>query len=550
VKLPTKLPIGHPSPTAAGGEFFIVDRRTFSAACALGLNPAIAYLTIARGAGSRQKSAWSVHAIERYTGISRPKARIAIDTLIDGQLIKLERAGTSPVYEISTAHQPEATQFSADERIVLKLFDEKKELYVPRRHRATAIGLASRGFLIAETNGWYSKRSDAFSSGPQPIWLPNALVDGAADETPPLALLRQMQDVRRLKLFVTLYNVNNLPNDGGVARAILYEEHPLKMVSQRGPLTIWGFNSAGTTVSTSSTPLHSIFLTGQKNDKGDDTGLADFWSALEGFGRCGLMKFVPHVFESDKPEAEMLHAYATERDVGETWEHGVADAAHNAALVNLEPTYRDWATENDFRLLPVPSHISNVAVIGIARLRYRPQTRMTAAWFAMSKERSQAWQTTYELMVQRQNSLERTGGFDVRTGPRQRLGEIGALPSRLRVPTALEPVGIQPIDNTPKGSKPDGEAPSKQSTPPAEMPEKQKPSAPPKLMTRADWLRRRRQEEEEEAAAKAAKARAQQQAGAPTTELNGTRPVFAGPELDEEEEEPSAFRRKSPAPAA
>jgi hypothetical protein len=146
-----------------------------------------------------------------------------------------------------------------------------------------------------------------------------------------------MQDVRRLKLFIHLYDVNNLPNDGGVSRAILYREYNLKKVSQRGPLTIWGFDSGCTTFSASATPLHNFFLTGQKNDKGADTGMPDFWSALEGLSSCGLMNFIPYVFESNKPEAEMMHPFAAECDVGETWEHNVADAAHAAALICLGP---------------------------------------------------------------------------------------------------------------------------------------------------------------------------------------------------------------------
>jgi hypothetical protein len=404
-----------PARTAAGGEFFVVDRRTFVAACKLGLNPAIAYLTIARGAGSRSTSAWSVDAIERYTGISRPKAKIAITTLIENRIITSERRGTRPLYGIVAFHEWLATTLSANDRFVLELIDDKKEVRIPKSHShsSTAIDLASRG-LLNNDNRWFSKRSELFSNEPLRIWLPNTIVDGAADETPPLALLRQMQDVRRLQLFIALYDFNNLPNDGGVSRALLYQEHALKKVSQRGPLTIWAFNSACNTVSTSSRPLHNIFLTGQKDDRGDDPGLTDFWSALKGLSGCGLMNFIPHVFESNKPEAEMLHAYAIEPDVGETWEHGVADAAHAAALVSLEPAHREWAAENEFHLLPVPSHISNVAVIGIARLRYRPQTRMTAAWFAMSKGRSEAWQSTYESMVQSQNSPENRGSTDVR----------------------------------------------------------------------------------------------------------------------------------------
>jgi len=403
-----------PSPNTKPGEFFVVDRRTFMAASALGLNPAIAYLVIARGAGSRRTSAWSIDAIERYTGTSRPKAKIAVATLIENHIITLERAGTRPIYGIVSGQEWEANSFTADDRNVLKLIGEKKPLQ-RRIDIDTAQNLARRGVLIAEGYQRFSKKPDAFfSEEPRSVWLPNAIVDGAANERPPLALLRQMQDVRRLRLFIALYDVNNLPNDGGVSRAILYREYNLKKVSQRGPLTIWGFDSGCTTFSASPTPLHNFFLTGKKNDKGDDTGMPDFWSALEGLSSCGLMNFIPHVFESNKPEAEMMHPYATERDVGESWEHSIADAAHAAALACLEPVYREYAAENEFHLLPLPSHISNVAVIGIARLRYRPQTRMTAAWFATSKGRSAAWQTTYESMVQNHNSLQETSRLDVK----------------------------------------------------------------------------------------------------------------------------------------
>ena len=41
------------------------------------------------------------------------------------------------------------------------------------------------------------------------------------------------------------------------------------------------------------------------------------------------------------------------------------------------------ATKNGIhRLVPVPRHIANVQMIGIARLRYRPHTNMTRAWWA------------------------------------------------------------------------------------------------------------------------------------------------------------------------
>lgn len=387
------------SKNTAGGKFFVVDRRAFAAACRLGLNPAVAYLTVVRGAGSRPKSLWSVDAIERYTGISRPKAKLAVTTLLDNGLLSLERAGTRPLYGIVPAHELPNLVLSVDDRIVLGLVGEGA--IVPTSHYVTAYGLLRRDFLSHERKRWSLKNSELLSSEPQHVWLPNAIIEGAADETPPVALLRQMQDVRRLQLFVSLYDTSDLPNDGGVSRLALRRTHTLTKIGQRGASTIWGFGHGIQTTSTGD--LHQHFLTG-KHEAGKDTGLPDFWAALTGLEECGLIEFIPHVFESDKPEAEMLHAYPVEDGGCEPWERSVAIAAHAAGLVCLTPGRQQWAVEQVRHLLPVPSHITQLAVIGIGRLRYRPQTRMTAAWFAKSKERSEAWQTVYERITRNEGT--------------------------------------------------------------------------------------------------------------------------------------------------
>ncbi len=59
------------SATGAGqGDFFAVDRRAWARACALGLNPAVAYLVLARGTSADNRSTtWSAQAIEKYTGV-------------------------------------------------------------------------------------------------------------------------------------------------------------------------------------------------------------------------------------------------------------------------------------------------------------------------------------------------------------------------------------------------------------------------------------------------------------------------------------------------
>jgi hypothetical protein len=137
---------------------------------------------------------------------------------------------------------------SAEQMAVFQKADGRRQL----KPVHIAEELAKRGLLKKDSYGWHSKAvsDDYFSSDSQLIWLPNAIIDGAADEVPPLALLRQMQDVRRLQLFVALYDNNDLPNNGGVARALLSQKHLLTKVSQRGTSTIWGFGSVTSTTST------------------------------------------------------------------------------------------------------------------------------------------------------------------------------------------------------------------------------------------------------------------------------------------------------------
>jgi hypothetical protein len=373
------------------GEFFVVDRRAFAAACALGLNPAVAYLAIARGAGSRPTSRWSVNAIEEHTAMSRPKAQRAIEALLNVGLLTRAGAATQPVYGIIPGHE---AGLSEKEREVVKLLGGGKAR-LPKRLRDVGLEMGSRGYLIPERGGTFSINDPArFSDKPQHVWLPNAIVDGAAGETPPLALLRQMQDVQRLQLFVMLYDNHDLPEDGGVSRKFLWQEQKLTKVGERGASTIWGFSKADRTAPFGS-PLRQIFWTGKKDKDGNDPGQENFWPAIRGLRDCGLIEFIPHVFESGAPEAEILHPYPIDAVACEPWEHDVATAAQAAGMECLTAAQRQWAYERGLHLLPVPAHMSKLAVIGIARLRYRPRTKKTAAWFAKSKEGCEAWEAVY-----------------------------------------------------------------------------------------------------------------------------------------------------------
>ncbi len=395
------LPDDDPELTPADGKnsgtgaFFVVDRRALAAACALGLNATVAYLAIARGAGSRARSFWSIHAIEQHTGISRSKAKTAVDALIKAGLLIADAAGARPSYGIVPAHELVGALSAAEREVMMRLAVRPGML--PRRFHKAVNELESRGYIeLAYYDGYTIKDPEQFTEKPQHVWLPNAIVDGAADETPPLEIIRQMQDVRRLQLFVSLYDNHDLPEDGGVSRRHLWQVYELIKVGERGLSIVWGFAPSGQTEVATRSVLPQIFMTGQKDADGKDPGLKEFWDAIRALRALGLIDFIPHVFESDGPDAEMLHAYPLDAAACEQWELDVAPAAHAAGAVCLTSGQREWAGTRLLNLLPARAHMTKLAVIGIARLRYRPRTRKTAAWFAKRKVGSRAWQAAYE----------------------------------------------------------------------------------------------------------------------------------------------------------
>ena len=78
---------------------------------------------------------------------------------------------------------------------------------------------------------------------PLAVWLPNALIDGAADEVPPVELIRQTRSLPALRLLVELYAVQFLPNYGGVPRDLLKVVFDRAKVGEQGPFVVWGFRS-------------------------------------------------------------------------------------------------------------------------------------------------------------------------------------------------------------------------------------------------------------------------------------------------------------------
>jgi hypothetical protein len=311
------------------GRFFQIDRRLWADACSLGIGPAVAFLVLARGTLSDNRTtSWSVHSIEKYTNISRPRARQHVEQLIEGKIISgLVSSTTRPRYEIAGNLEPD----------------------------------------------W--------------IWLPNSLVDGAKGEISPVELLRQAQNLDAVKLLPNLYYAQALDVDGGIEWRPgkgLRLNYSKEKLFEHGRHVVWGFREDTAKVGQGASFVIDHF----GRDKPTPERWKRFWDALEVLIDAGLLEYVPHLVDANSPEAEII--YPLPCFCGEPEEQEVGKAALSAATAMLPDWLIKkiaGSTEKEHSMIaPVERHRKSVELVGIARLRYRPHTSKTGAWIDQMAE--------------------------------------------------------------------------------------------------------------------------------------------------------------------
>ncbi len=387
--------------------FFCVDRGAFRCAAAGGLNSAIAHLVMARGTGRDNRTTqWSTNAIERYTGISRPKAKKAVKDLLDRGIWTKTRDGNHPKYEAAKASEIPGGPFTATEQAIIAAIRNGNK----PSEQAIVEALKAQGIVEectrrrANHQRYQSLNLDdaaiAEWSEPFSIWLPNAFVDGAAGEVPPLELVRQTCSLPALRLLIELYAVQFLPSYGGVPRELLWVAFKRLHVGERGSFIVWGFQKKGLTASYK---LARQFLTGKSVIREDgtrrDTGWDEyFFPAVDTLETLGLVERVGMLLDGDDPEAEIIHPYGT--NGGEPPERELARIAHEAAAAMVtEGQLRRSEFEGHYDLIPVQRHIAKVTLVEIFRLRYRPRTTATAAWYAQMKQSTDEWLARYQAII-------------------------------------------------------------------------------------------------------------------------------------------------------
>lgn len=273
--------------------FLAVPEQSWAKACDAGMNHACTLITLAAGTGrDGRTTSWSATAVQRYTGAGFRRAQRAIDDLASAGVLEVVRAGRKPRYKLR-----------ADDRL---------------------------------------------------IWLPRTVLEGAADEAAPIALLRSGGCMDTLRLFVQLYSVHDLLDSGGVRRDLLWCRYRRERLCERGEQVAWAFSDDG-----------PMFRPGWPFDGLEPDRV---WQALDRLEALGLLDWVPHV--ADGPDGEILHALE-----GEALD-ALADFKES-----LPDEFRVRGVQEHDYVLPAPRHMAGLSMIGVARLRYRPHTAPTGQWW-------------------------------------------------------------------------------------------------------------------------------------------------------------------------
>ena len=147
-------------------------------------------------------------------------------------------------------------------------------------------------------------------------------------------------------------------------------------------------------------------------------GIAAFWAAFKMLLSLGLVEFIDHLVDGGTDDAAILHPYPLV--AGEPGERAIAAHGTIAAEAMLTPAMLAWHKgeggwdpegnwdpdgisgdrDKTFDVLaPIPAHIGQVQLVGVARLRCQPHTALTAEWLSKDRPKWDRWARHYQELA-------------------------------------------------------------------------------------------------------------------------------------------------------
>lgn len=329
-----------------GGNFFAVDRdvweRLWEVTTSNRFNLASTYLVLSAGTGSNhQLSKWSTKACERHVGIGKPRAKVAVDELIEH--------GLAEHTEQSTRAFPQ--------------------------YRLQAIPLES-----------------------DPIFLPIAIVTGLDVEASMLRRIREAGDPLLLCMLVDLYGLIQVDATFGIPISALsqipLEDYPARKVFEVGVHAIWAIRLSGTRTAGGT-------WTDPHRPKGHKTW-ENFWARVAVLESIGAIWYEPWAFDGTADDAEPLfpvYSDSVPRGKRESEVSDLMQAMYEVAeALTEEKTYLLERYGEDL-LVSLALHRQEPGIRGVARMRIEADTPGRRLSYHKRHAQIEVYQSGYTQML-------------------------------------------------------------------------------------------------------------------------------------------------------
>jgi hypothetical protein len=166
-------------------------------------------------------------------------------------------------------------------------------------------------------------------------------------------------------------------------------------LGQFGEFVVWGFKPISPNVFFAA-PFCEPHL-----DRTLENIATKFWEALKILTDLRLVAPVTYLVENDSEHGEELWPIPMDGS-GEECEQAVGRAAAELASLMLTERQAQWANSHRIEsFCVVPRHVADVQAVGIYRLRHRPHTDATRAWFADLQDQCKGAIERFEATITR-----------------------------------------------------------------------------------------------------------------------------------------------------
>lgn len=326
-----------------GGNFFAVDRdvweRLWEVEVTNRLNFITAYLVMSAGTGSdHQFSKWSTKACERHVGIGKPRAKLAIDELIEHGF---------------AAHTEQSS----------RAYPQYKLQEIP--------------------------------ADSDPIFLPVGMVTGLSAEASLLRRVREVGDPMLLRMLIDLYGLVQIDSTYGVPISALSlvspDDFPARKVFEIGVHAIWALRLGDRLVSRGDwmTPHHA-----------KDWSI--FWHRLRTLEDIGAIWYEPWVFESSDLDAEPMFPISVlmpRKTKADPDVSRLTDIVRSASEALAEDRYYLVEMYSEDVLVPLSRHRNMPGIRGVARLRIEADTPGRRWSYRERMRRLEAYEAGYMALA-------------------------------------------------------------------------------------------------------------------------------------------------------